>query len=243
VARYGARPAIWLVSADSTGLQPCVEAGGKEIHEQDAYCQPTGIHYSPFDGSRTNDRKGHHNRSHQDAEWLDFQWCQTGHDGVHDVDKVSLMHDDLPTKAVANGEPTYEGISDPARAAGWWQGNEAWSNLTAGGTMGVVYGVAALWQWTLYADEPGWPKWAEDPFTWRDALQKDGSRYIGYVSRAFAGYDFVDMTKHSEFSSGRKIRKRHLENKTPSTRRSGGKLINQFSAYLSLDHILPTPIA
>jgi hypothetical protein len=113
------------------------------------------------------------------------------------------MYDNKPTKAVANGEPTYEGIGDPKRAVGWWQGNEAWSNLTAGGTMGVVYGVAALWQWKLFADEPGWPKWALDNETWRDALKKEGSQYVGHVSAAFAGYDFADMTKRPELA-GRK---------------------------------------
>ncbi len=118
VARYGAAPAMWLVSADRTGLEPCVEAGGVEIHAWDAYHQPVGIHYSPADQSTPKHPVGHKNASHQDAEWLDFQWCQTGHDGVHNVSKVSLMHDNLPTKAVANGEPTYEGISDPARAGG-----------------------------------------------------------------------------------------------------------------------------
>jgi hypothetical protein len=203
VARYGAAPAIWLVGADRTGLEPSVEAGGIEIHKEDAYHQPVGIHYSPADGSNPSNPKGHGNRSHQDADWLDFQWCQTGHNGVHNVSKVSLMHDNLPTKAVANGEPTYEGIGDPQRAAGWWQGNEAWSNLTSGGTMGVVYGVAALWQWKLFPDEPGWPKWALDNESWREAIKKEGSQYVGHISAAFAGYDFADMTKHPELAGGR----------------------------------------
>ena len=202
VARFGARPAIYLVGADRTGMEPSVEAGGIEIHEQDAYHQPVGIHYSPADGSNPSNPKGHGNKSHQDAAWLDFQWCQTGHNGIHNVSKVAIMHTNLPTKAVANGEPTYEGIADPTRAAGWWQGNEAWSNLTAGGTMGVVYGVAALWQWKLFADEPGWPNWAIDNVTWRDALKKEGSAYVGHVSAAFAGYDFTDMTQHPELAGG-----------------------------------------
>ena len=203
VARYGAAPAIWLVSADSTGTQPCVEAGGIEVHAEDAYHQPVGIHYSPADGSNPQHPNGHKNRSHQDADWLDFQWCQTGHDGVHNVSKVALMHDNKPTKGVANGEPTYEGIGDPTRAAGWWQGNEAWSNLTTGGTMGCVYGVAALWQWKLFADEPGWPAWALDNESWRDALSKEGSQYVGHISAAFAGYDFTDMTRHPELADGK----------------------------------------
>ena len=58
-------------------------------------------------------------------------------------------------RAVANGEPTYENIAETGRAAGWWQGHEAWSNLTAGGTMGLVYGAGSLWQWRLHASEPG----------------------------------------------------------------------------------------
>jgi hypothetical protein len=208
VARYGAQPAMWLVSADNNGLQPAVEAGGEEIYKWDAYHQPVGIHYSPRDGDASapapfKGEEPHHNRSHQDAEWLNFQWAQTGHEGVHNVSKVSLMHDNLPTKAVANGEPTYEGISDPKRAAGWWQGNEAWSNLTAGGTMGVVYGVAALWQWKLFPNEPGWGKWAQDGESWRTALNKEGSTYVGLVQKAFAGYDFLDMTKHAELAGGR----------------------------------------
>ena len=60
-----------------------------------------------------------------------------------------------PIKGVANGEPTYEGVRGTALGADWWQGNEAWSNLCAGGTMGVVYGAASLWQWGLRPDEPG----------------------------------------------------------------------------------------
>ena len=195
VARYGAQPAIWLVSADSTGLAPCVEAGGEEFHASDASHQPVGIHYSPADHV-------HHNRSHQDANWLDFQWCQTGHDGK-DINKVAKMSANVPTKGVADAEPTYEGIADPARAMGWWQGNEAWSNLTGGGTMGVFYGAAALWQWKLTADEPGWPAWAWDHNSWQDALHKEGSTYVGLVSRALAGFDTADMTAHPELAGGK----------------------------------------
>ncbi|HET9223090.1 MAG TPA: DUF5060 domain-containing protein, partial [Roseiflexaceae bacterium] len=47
VARYGARPAIYLVGADGSGYEPQVAAGGAEIERWDAYGQPTGIHYRP----------------------------------------------------------------------------------------------------------------------------------------------------------------------------------------------------
>jgi len=110
------------------------------------------------------------------------------------------MGDILPKKGIANGEPTYEGICEPDRAAGWWQGEEAWLNLTWGGTMGVFYGVAALWQWKRTRDEPGWPEWAQDGHAWHDAIHLAGSTYVGYVSKALAGFDFVDMEKHPELA-------------------------------------------
>jgi hypothetical protein len=186
-----------------------VAPGGEAFHTWDAYAQPTGIHYDPADGdptlpefkSRTAVRN-HLNRSHQDAQWNDFQWCQTGHHGSHNVSKVRRMHDEQPTKAVANGEPTYEGIREPTNASGWWQGNEAWTNLTEGGSMGVVYGVAALWQWKFDGEDMDWPEWARDGCTWRSALDKEGAAYVGLISRAFRGYDFLDMTRHPDLAGG-----------------------------------------
>ena len=145
VARYGARPAIYLVGADGSGTEPQVEAGGVEVQRWDAYGQPTGIHYQPHS---TAD-------AHQAAEWLDFQSCQTGHQGDHVPDRVANLWRNEPHKAVMNGEPTYEETVRPGNGAGWWQGHEAWSNLCAGGTMGVVYGAGSLWQWRVRPDEPG----------------------------------------------------------------------------------------
>ena len=139
VARYGARPAIYLVGGDGSGYEPQVAAGGEEIEAWDAYHQPAGIHYRPHAD----------NHAHQDEPWLDFQWCQTGHSGEHMPERVADMWRNVPPKAVANGEPTYEHGGKRGRAEGWWQGHEAWSNLCAGGTMGVVYGSGSLWQWAV----------------------------------------------------------------------------------------------
>ena len=120
-------------------------AGGEEVHAWDAYGQPTGIHYRPHAT----------NRAHQGAPWLDFQSCQTGHEAEHLPERVADMWRNTPAKGVLNLEPTYENTRERGRAVGWWQGHEAWSNLCAGGTMGVGYGAASLWQWRLHPDEPG----------------------------------------------------------------------------------------
>lgn len=208
VARYGAGPAFWLVGADSDGRNPGVFEGGEEIEAQDAYAQPTGIHYSPFCKvtpdwwNRTEAYIPHENKTGQDESWLDFQWCQTGHSGEHQPWKVAEMYNNRPVKAVANGEPTYEGIRDSTNGSGWWQGHEAWLNFTSGGTMGVVYGAGGLWNWKLFADERGWADWANTAGTWRDAIELPGAWYVGYLGKALKGLDITDIEKHHELADG-----------------------------------------
>lgn len=206
VARYGARPAMWLVGGDGNGMNPGVREGGEEIEQWDAYAQPAGIHYNPFDDYcpdyMRDDQCYHGNQSHQSASWLDFQWCQTGHDGNHLPHKVMKMYDNVPVKAVANGEPTYEAMNDPGRAAGWWQGHEAWLQFTSGGTMGHVYGAAGLWQWKLYPDEY-WPDWANGKgMSWREAIKLEGSNYVGLFSKILSGYDITDIERRHDLAGG-----------------------------------------
>jgi hypothetical protein len=185
VARYGARPAVYLVGGDGSGEEPQVAAGGEEVHAWDAYGQPTGIHYRPHAT----------NRAHQGAEWLDFQSCQTGHEAEHLPERVADMWRNTPAKGVLNLEPTYENTRERGRAVGWWQGHEAWSNLCAGGTMGVGYGAASLWQWRLHAEEPGHPEGFLCPDAgWRDALAFEGSTYIGLVGHIIRHLPFGEMS-------------------------------------------------
>lgn len=195
VARYGARPAIYLVGGDGSGYEPQVPAGGAEIEQWDAYHQPAGIHYRPHAD----------NRAWQDADWLDFQWCQTGHSGEHMPERVADMWRNLPAKGVANGEPTYEHGGQAGRAAGWWQGHEAWSNLCAGGTMGVVYGAGSLWQWAQRPDEPGQSAFfLAAGAGWREALDFEGSQYVGIIPRILDGLPFADMQPNWQVTLGRR---------------------------------------
>lgn len=199
VARYGARPAIWLVGGDGPANKAAVieqlDEAGKMIEQWDAYAQPTGIHYSPHALNRT----------HQEKNWLDFQWCQTGHNGEHLPERVADMWRNLPVKAIANGEPTYENIGRIGNGSGWWQGHEAWCNLTAGGTMGVVYGAGSLWQWRLNADEPDHADWCTAPGAgWREALDFEGSKYPGIAAKIFNGLDFAGMEPNWTCTYGRR---------------------------------------
>jgi len=206
IARYGARHAIWLVGGDGDGRSKGILEAGRITTEWDDYDQPAGIHYNPFDTPSESypNRFPHENKTYQDEEWLDFQWCQTGHGGEHQFYKVEKMYANLPVKAVANGEPTYEGIRDPDNGAGWWQGHEAWGQFTSGGTMGVVYGAGGIWQWKISADEEGWPAWANSDISWRDALQLEGSTYVGYMQKALEGLDLTDIERRPDLAGGKR---------------------------------------
>ncbi len=212
LARYGAQPAMWLIAGDNGGKDPGVKEAGEMLEKWDCYMQPTGLHYNPCDDyvadwAIDNPIKDceHFNRSFQSEDWLDFQWAQTGHNGEHLYHKVERLYADSITKAVANGEPTYEGMGGGKNGLGWWQGEEAWMQLMSGGTMGVVYGAASLWQWKITPDEAGWTDWASQPKSWKGAMKMEGSEYVGHVSKALEGLDFADIEKRWDLAGGKPL--------------------------------------
>ena len=161
------------------GRDPGVQPSGEMMEQWDCYGQPTGLHYNPCDDyiaswAVDNPLKHceHYNKMFQAEAWLDFQWAQTGHGGEHLLHKVERMYENHPTKASANGEPTYEGMNNGKNGLGWWQGEEAWMQLMAGGTMGVVYGAATLWQWKVSPEEEGWPAWTDQNTSWDQGIEK-----------------------------------------------------------------------
>jgi len=211
LARYGSNPAIWLLGGDHNGKDPGVLESGKMMQEWDCYAQPTGIHYNPCDDYLADWADGdeshcfHYNKSFQEEEWLDFQWAQTGHSDEHLYHKVERMYDNLPTKAVANGEPTYEGMSDGKNGLGWWQGEEAWMQLMHGGTMGVVYGSASIWRWKISATEEGWPEWTDHRLSWKESLALEGSTYVGLVGHILKALPMADIEKKWGLANGKPL--------------------------------------
>ncbi|WP_273568614.1 DUF4038 domain-containing protein [Maribacter halichondriae] len=211
LARYGAQPAFWLLGGDHNGKDPGILESGMMLQEWDAYAQPTGIHYNPCDDYLASWANGerehcfHENKTYQDEEWLDFQWAQTGHDSEHLYHKVARMYENLPTKAVANGEPTYEGMNNGKNGLGWWQGEEAWMQLMNGGTMGVVYGAATLWQWKISTTEEGWPSWTDQQTSWYEAMHMKGSKYVGLIGKILGGLNIADIEKHWDLANGKPL--------------------------------------
>ncbi|WP_422082796.1 DUF4038 domain-containing protein [Ulvibacterium sp.] len=212
LARYGSYPAFWLIAGDHDANDPGVKESGEMLQLWDSYQQPTGLHYNPCDDYIATWAKNdpdkhcmHFNKTHQAEKWLDFQWAQTGHGGEHLYHKVERMYQNLPTKAVANGEPTYEGMNAGQNGLGWWQGEEAWMQLMHGGTMGVVYGAACLWQWKVSPKEEGWEAWTDQPLSWKGALKLKGSEYVGRVGKILHGLDMTDIQKRWDLANGKPL--------------------------------------
>ena len=60
--------------------------------------------------------------------------------------------------------------------------------------MGVGYGAASLWQWRLHAAEPGQSEYFVCPGAgWREALDFEGSTYVGLVGKIMRHLPFLDM--------------------------------------------------
>ena len=212
LARYGSMPALWLIAGDHNGKDPGVKESGAMLQKWDCYQQPVGIHYNPCDDFVATWAEGnpldhclHYNKTYQNEDWLDFQWAQTGHEGEHLYHKVERMYNNVPIKAVANGEPTYEGMGNGRNGLGWWQGEEAWLQLMHGGTMGVVYGAASLWQWKITPDEKGWEAWTDQPLSWAGALQLQGSSYVGLLGQITKNLDIKDIEKRWDLAEGRPL--------------------------------------
>ena len=120
------------------------------------------------------------NRAHQDADWLDFQMVPDGSRRRAHARTGRRHVAQHAGQGGANGEPTYENTRERGRAAGWWQGHEAWSNLCAGGTMGVgLRRGAACGSGGCTRDEPG----HSDVLPWpgRRLARGAGLRGVGYV--------------------------------------------------------------
>jgi hypothetical protein len=60
--------------------------------------------------------------------------------------------------------------------------------------MGVVYGAGSLWNWILRPGEPGHQDWTvARGRAWSDALEFEGSRYVGLVGKILNQYPTFGM--------------------------------------------------
>jgi hypothetical protein len=152
------------------------------------------------------------------AEWLDFNMCQSSH-GAHDHDNgVFIDHDYAldPPKPAVDGEPCYEALpvgfyykdvsrydrfdDYDVRQAAYW--------ALLAGACGHTYGHNSVFQMWTPEKEP-W-LWANIP--WQESLDHAGAFQMGHVRRLFESRPFhelipdQDMIVDGPSSGGAKIR-------------------------------------
>lgn len=153
-----------------------------------------------------------------EAEWLDFNMCQTSH-GAHDHDTgLFIDHDYIlePPKPTVDGEPRYESMpvgfyyrevsrydrfdDYDVRQAAYW--------ALMAGACGHTYGNNNIWQ--MWTPERNPMIWANIP--WYESLDHPGAFQMGHMRRLFESRSFQELIPDQRMildgpsSGGAKIR-------------------------------------
>ena len=160
------------------------------------------------------------------AEWLDFNMCQSSH-GAHDHDNGLFIDHDYalePPKPTVDGEPHYETMpvgfyykdasrydrfdDYDARQVAYW--------ALMAGACGHTYGHNCIWQMWTPEHEPA--LWANIP--WYESLDSPGAFQMGFVRRLFESRPFQELVPDQGMivdgptSGGAKIRAARSRNGT-----------------------------
>ena len=192
--RYRDNAVIWILGGDqnieSEEEYAIIEAMALGLREGD-----NGAHlitYHPRGPGRSADFL------HQ-ADWLDFNMCQSSH-GAHDHDNGMFIEHDYalePAKPTIDGEARYEMLPvgfyythasrydrfddyDTRQAAYW---------ALFAGACGHTYGHNSVFQFWAPEREPEF--WVNIP--WYDSLDTPGAFQMGLVRRLFETYFFQDL--------------------------------------------------
>jgi hypothetical protein len=133
------------------------------------------------------------------AEWLDFNMCQSSH-GAHDHDNGLFIDHDYalePPKPTVDGEPHYETMpvgfyyrdvsrydrfdDYDARQVAYW--------ALMSGACGHTYGHNCIWQ--MWTPERKPYLWANIP--WYESLDHPGAFQMGFVRRLFQSRPFQEL--------------------------------------------------
>lgn len=197
--RYRERPIIWILGGDENIESPdelaVVEKLALGLKEGDR-----GSHLITFH-PRGPGRSAEvlHN-----AEWLDFNMCQSSH-GAHDHDNGLFIEYDYslgPPKPTVDGEPRYEtmpvgfyyeGVNRydhfddyDVRQAAYW--------ALMAGACGHTYGHNCIWQ--MWTPERKPVLWANIP--WIDSLDTPGAFQMGHIRKLFESYPLSQLVPAPE---------------------------------------------
>ena len=211
--RYRDNAIIWILGGDQNieneEERAIIQAMALGIKEGDG-----GVHLITFHPRGP----GRSSEFIPDAEWLDFNMCQTSH-GAHDHDTGLFIDHDYalePPKPTVDGESRYESMpvgfyyreisrydrfdDYDARQAAYW--------ALMAGACGHTYGNNNIWQMWTPDRKP--MIWANIP--WYESLDHPGAFQMGHMRRLFESRPFQELMPDQSMildgpsSGGAKIR-------------------------------------
>lgn len=187
--RYKNNPnIIWINGGDRPGggdNYPIWDAFAKAIKAEDPNHLMT---YHPM-GERSSSHWFHN------AEWLDFNMCQTGHaQRSYDTYRQLVVADynRTPVKPCLDGEPRYEDhpVSWMPETYGWFDHVDVRQTLywnLFSGAFGHTYGCHPIWQFKADNDEPvGYVR-----HNWTEVIDLEGAHDLIHARRLLQAYDFI----------------------------------------------------
>jgi hypothetical protein len=188
VARYQAHDVVWILAGDENYERARGQRWatiGRAVFPEDMPRAPVTLHPQGMQW---------HFEPLRSEKWLDFLGYQSGHgdDGrtlawIHSG-PVSQAWSREPAKPILNLEPPYEGHlayqsrqphSDyNVRRACYW-------SLMATPVAGLTYGSHGVWSWQTVAGVPQDHAGSGVAPTWREAIERPGSRQMAHLARLF----------------------------------------------------------
>jgi Protein of unknown function (DUF4038) len=173
VARFGARPAIYLPGADGAGTEPQIEAGGRDprvgrVPATHRPSLPAAFAQQRPPGYRLARLPGLPDRPHRRPRPGPARHHVGGPADQGDHERGTQLRAHRAARRCRGLVAGARGLVQPlCRGAHW-----------------VAYGAASLWQWRIHRGEPGHGAYFLGPDAgWREALTYEGSRYVGLVGK------------------------------------------------------------
>ncbi|HJN16133.1 MAG TPA: glycoside hydrolase family 140 protein, partial [Armatimonadota bacterium] len=168
---------VWILGGDQppTGVEDAWTAMAEGIAEGDGDRHLMTYHPRGWQTSST---------FWHDADWLDFNMLQSGHNWDRANHEMILADYGLaPPKPTLDGEPRYEHITDglskdpETRRFDAHQVRKAAYNAVLSGALGHTYGCREIYSFWRPDQEAGWG--ADTP--WQQAMDFPGAGHMGYV--------------------------------------------------------------
>jgi hypothetical protein len=192
--RYRDADLIWVLGGDRN-LNNDRERAVQDALARGLRAGDAGNHlmtFHPRGPGRSSEEAGN-------ADWLDFNMCQTSHATAgHDTGLfIEADYDLEPVKPVLDGEPRYESIpigfynqgNNPAvrfndyhcRTAAWW--------AILAGACGHTYGNNNIWQMYDTGKDPA----IHAAVPWHEALHHPGAIQMGYLRRLLESLEWWNL--------------------------------------------------